>query len=72
MFGRKGVTWVLAVSALWMSPCGRMRETTKSSAPEKNLPTAKSVQPTKTAEPPVGPQQVTFHVPGMIDRQGIT
>jgi hypothetical protein len=26
VFGRTGVTWVLAASALWLSACGRARE----------------------------------------------
>ena len=60
MFGRTGVTWVLAVSVFWLSACGRVHE------PEKSLPTEKN------AESPVGVQQITLHVPGMIDRQGIT
>jgi len=59
-FGRTGVTWVLAASALWLSACGRARE------PEKSL------QPEMNAESPAGVQQITLHVPGMIDRQGIT
>lgn len=59
MFGRTGVTWVLAVSAFWLSACGRVHETEKN-PPEMN------------AEPPAGTRQITLHVPGMIDRQGIT
>ena len=54
MFGRTGVTWVLAVSAFWLSACGRARE------PETNAASS------------AGAQQLTLHVPGMIDRQGIT
>jgi hypothetical protein len=53
MFGRTGVTWVLAASALWLSACGRARE------PETNAASSAGVQ-------------LTLHVPGMIDRQGIT
>jgi hypothetical protein len=54
MFGRTGMTWVLAASALWLSGCGRVR------GPETN------------AAPSAPMQQITLHVPGMIDRQGIT
>ena len=54
MFGRTGVTWVLAASALWLSGCGRVHE------PETNAASS------------AGAQQLTLHVPGMIDRQGIT
>ena len=54
MVGRKGVTWLLAISAFWLSACSRVHE------PE-----------TKSA-PPAGLQKITLHVPGMIDRQGIT
>jgi hypothetical protein len=60
MFGRTGVTWLLAVSVFWLSACGRVHE------PEKSL------QPETNAEPSAGAQQITLHVPGMIDRQGIT
>jgi hypothetical protein len=54
MFGRTGMTWVLAASALWLSACGRAHESTTNAAPS------------------AGVQQLTLHVPGMIDRQGIT
>jgi hypothetical protein len=54
MFGRTGVTWVLAVSAFWLSACGRVHEPEKKAASYTGLP------------------QITIHVPGMIDRQGIT
>jgi hypothetical protein len=54
MFGRTGVTWVLAASALWLSACGRAHE------------------PGTNAASSAGVQQLTLHVPGMIDRQGIT
>ena len=54
MFGRTGVTWVLAASTFWLSGCGRVR------GPETN------------AAPSAPMQQITLHVPGMIDRQGIT
>ena len=60
MFWRTRVTWILAVSAFCLSACGRVHE------PEK------SVQPEKKAESPARVQQITLHVPGMIDRQGIT
>jgi uncharacterized lipoprotein len=60
MFGRTSMTWVLAISVFWLSACGRVNE------PEK------SVQPEKNAESPAGAQQITLHVPGMINRQGIT
>jgi hypothetical protein len=60
MFGRTGVAWVLAASALWLSGCGRGPE------PQKGLP------PEAAAAPSAGVQQITLHVPGMIDRQGIT
>ena len=29
-------------------------------------------EPETNAEPPAGTRQITLHVPGMIDRQGIT
>jgi hypothetical protein len=54
MFGRTGVTWVLAASVLCLSACGRTRE------------------PQTNAVSSGGAQQLTLHVPGMIDRQGIT
>jgi hypothetical protein len=60
MFGRTGVMWLLAASAFWLSACGRVHEPEKTLLPEKN------------AEPPAQVQQITLHVPGMIDRQGIT
>ncbi len=60
MFGRTGVAWVLAASAFWLSACGRVHK------PEKSLPAE-----TK-AESPAAVQRITLHVPGMIDRQGIT
>jgi hypothetical protein len=66
MFGRTSVRWVLAVSVFWLSACGRVHE------PEKSLPTEESLPTEKNAESPAGVQQVTLHVPGMIDRQGIT
>ena len=59
MFGRTGVV-VLAASAFWLSGCGRVHEPEKSLAPE-----------TKAVSPADVPQ-ITLHVPGMIDRQGIT
>jgi hypothetical protein len=63
MVGRTGVMWVLAASALWLSACGRAPEPEKSSPPDT----------TATAQPaPPAVQQITLHVPGMIDRQGIT
>ena len=54
MFGRMGVTWVLAASAFWLAGCARVHE------PETEAASA------------AGAQQITLHVPGMIDRQGIT
>jgi hypothetical protein len=60
MSGRTGVVWVLAVLAFWVSACGRVHE------PEKSLP------PESNAGPPAAARQITLHVPGMIDRQGIT
>jgi hypothetical protein len=60
MFGRAGVVWALAASAFWLSACGRLHK------PEKNV-----ASETK-AESSAGVQQITLHVPGMIDRQGIT
>jgi hypothetical protein len=56
MVGRLGVTWVLAAVALWLFGCARVHE-----------------PPLETnAASPTGVQQITLHVPGMIDRQGIT
>jgi hypothetical protein len=60
MFGRTGMAVVLAASAFWLSGCGLAHK------PEKSLPPE-----TKAASAP-GVQQITLHVPGMIDRQGIT
>jgi hypothetical protein len=60
MFGRTGVTWVLAASAFWLSACGRVHEPEKSLPPETNAASSAAVQ------------QITLQVPGMIDRQGIT
>jgi hypothetical protein len=59
MVGRRGVTWVLAALAFWLFGCAGVHE------PEKRVP-----RQTNTA-PPAG-VQITLHVPGMIDRQGIT
>ena len=59
MFGRTGVTWVLAASSFWLSACGRLHESEKSVPPETNAASSAGVQ-------------LTLHVPGMIDRQGIT
>jgi hypothetical protein len=72
MFGRTGVTWVLAVSVLWLSACGRVHEPEKSLQTEKSLQMEESLPTEKNAESPAGAQQITLHVPGMIDRQGIT
>lgn len=66
MFGRTGVTWVLAASAFWLSACGRVHE------PEKSLPPGISSASEKNAESLARVQQITLHVPNMIDRQGIT
>ena len=60
MVGRTGVAWVLIGSAFWLSACSRK------DGPAKGLPAA-----TKSASE-VGLQEITLHVPGMIDRQGIT
>jgi hypothetical protein len=60
MFGRTGVTWVLAASAVWLSACGRVHEPEKRSPPQTN------------AASPASAQQITVYVPGMIDRQGIS
>jgi len=60
MFGRTGMAVVLTASAFWLSGCGRAHE------PEKSLP------PETNAATPASVQQITLHVPGMIDRQGIT
>jgi hypothetical protein len=60
MFGRTGVTLVVAASAFWLSACGRLHE------PEKSLPRQMNTASSG------GVQQITLHVPGMIDRQGIT
>jgi hypothetical protein len=54
MSGRRGVTWVLAVSMFCLSACHRMHDPDKNAASDANL------------------QEITVHVPGMIDRQGIT
>jgi hypothetical protein len=54
-----GLTCVLAASAFWLSGCGRVDEPAKILATTKETPAAE-VQP------------ITLHVPGMIDRQGIT
>jgi hypothetical protein len=78
MFKRTGVTWMLATSVFWLSACGRLHEPEKSLQTEKSLPSEKSLSsekslPTeKKAESPASVQQITLHVPGMIDRQGIT
>ena len=61
MFGRTGTTVLLAAAAFWLSACGRAPEPEKSLPPETNV-----------ASPPAAVQQITLHVPGMIDRQGIT
>ena len=60
MFGRTGVTWVVAASAFWLSACGRVHEREKSLPRETNTASSAAVQ------------QMTLHIPGMIDRQGIT
>ena len=60
MFGRTVMMWVLAASAFWLSACGRVNEPEKSLPPETNAVSSASVQ------------EITLHVPGMIDRQGIT
>jgi hypothetical protein len=60
MFGRTGVNWVLAVSTFWLSACGRVHDPEKSLLPNTNAASSATVQ------------EITLHVPGMIDRQGIT
>jgi hypothetical protein len=60
MFGRTGVAWGVAASAFWLSACGGGHEPGNSSRPET------------TAASTAGVQQITVHVPGMIDRQAIT
>jgi hypothetical protein len=60
MIGRMGVTWVLAALAFCLFGCARVHE------PEQRLPLETN------AASPAGVQQITLHVPGMIDRQGIT
>ena len=60
MLERTGVTWVLAALALCLSACSRV------DGPDKGLPAE-----TKSASD-VGVKEITLHVPGMIDRQGIT
>ena len=60
MFGRTGVTCVLAASAFWLSACGRVHESEKSLPPRTNAASSARLQ------------QITLQVPGMIDRQGIT
>jgi hypothetical protein len=57
MFGRTGMVWIVAASAFWLSACGRVHEPEKSLSPETNAASG---------------QRITIHVPGMIDRQGIT
>jgi hypothetical protein len=61
MVGRTGVTWMLAASAFWLSACGRAPDPAK--PPSAETP----VEPSPPAQ-----HQITIHVPGMIDRQGIT
>jgi hypothetical protein len=51
---------VLAALAFWPFGCAGVHE------PEKRLPRQTN------AASPAGVQQITLHVPGMIDRQGIT
>ena len=78
MFGRKSLTCVLAASALWLSACDRVHEPKKSAPAAKSTPTEtsapaeKSLPPQTKAKPPAGVRQIIVHVPGMIDRQGIT
>jgi hypothetical protein len=57
MFGRTGAVCVLAASALWLSGCGRVAKPDSSLSPEEKA---------------AGVKLITLHVPGMIDRQGIT
>jgi hypothetical protein len=60
MFWRTGATWVLAALVFCLSSCGRVHEPEKSSTPDMNAASSANVQ------------EITLHVPGMIDRQGIT
>jgi hypothetical protein len=60
MVGRRGGTWVPAALALGLFGCAGAHES------EKRLPSPTSA-PSGAAV-----QQITLHVPGMIDRQGIT
>jgi hypothetical protein len=53
-------TWLLAALTFSMSACHRVPE------PEPSAP------PAPSAASVVSAQLLTFHVPGMIDRQGIT
>jgi hypothetical protein len=54
------MTWLVAASALWLSACGRAPEAEKNAAPENKAESAPAIK------------EITLHVPGMIDRQGIT
>jgi hypothetical protein len=58
MIRRAGAMWILATSALCLSACGKVNE-------RPNRATLDTGTPTNV-------QKVTLHVPGMIDRQGIT
>jgi hypothetical protein len=56
---------VLAASAFWLSACGQVPEPAKTATPEPKV-SVPVVAPVAAA------QKITIHVPGMIDRQGIT
>jgi hypothetical protein len=60
MVRQMGVTWVLAAAAFCLSACSRVDQPDKGLAAE-----------TKSASD-AGVKEITLHVPGMIDRQGIT
>ena len=44
MFGRTGVTWVLAASAFWLSACAGVNEPEKDLPPETKGPSRAAVQ----------------------------
>jgi hypothetical protein len=69
MLRRTGGAMVLATLALWLSACGRVHEPQKSVPPDTKASVAAG-----EGEAPAEPKraQITLHVPGMIDRQGIT
>ena len=64
--GRASLSWIVAASALWLCACGRAPEPAKTLSPETKAETPPPVQQQSAW------QEITIHVPGMIDRQGIT